>query len=51
MASGPPMAAASMAEAAIVHGTDRSIWPSRTTIIMPAATMPRKEATLSCRIR
>ncbi len=49
--SGPPQAVASIAEAAMVHGTDRSIWPSRTTIIMPAATMPRKDATLSWRMQ
>ena len=51
IASGPPQAVASIAEAAIVQGTDRSIWPSSTTIIMPAATMPRNDATLSWRIR
>ena len=30
------------------HGTDRSIWPSRMTSIMPVAMTPRNEATLSC---
>ena len=30
------------------QGTERSIWPSRMTSIMPVAMTPRNEATLSC---
>jgi hypothetical protein len=30
------------------QGTDRSIWPSRMTIIMPVAMTPRNEATFNC---
>ena len=48
MAHGPPTAVAIIALAASVHGTDRSICPSRITIIIPAATMPRNAAILSC---
>ena len=48
IAHAPPAAVASMALAAMVHGTDRSMWPSRITIIMPAATVPRNAAILSC---
>ena len=33
---------------AIAHGAERSIWPSRMTIIMPVAMIPRNEATFSC---
>ena len=46
-----PYAAAAddiMPPTATTHGTDRSIWPSRITIIMPVAMTPRNEATLSC---
>ena len=48
MASGPPTAVAIMAPAASVQGTERSMWPSRMTSIIPAATMPRNEPTWSC---
>ena len=37
-----------MPPTATTQGTERSIWPSRMTIIMPVAMTPRKEATLSC---
>ena len=33
---------------ATTHGTDRSIWPRRITIIIPVAMTPRNDATLSC---
>ena len=48
--SGPqPVAAvAIIPPTATTHGTDRSIWPSRMTIIIPVAMTPRKDATLSC---
>jgi hypothetical protein len=36
----PPMA--------MVHGIDKSIWPSRMTSIIPVAITPRKEAVRSC---
>ena len=48
IASGPPIDVAIMAAAASVHGTDRSIWAIRMTIIIPAATMPRKAPICSC---
>ena len=48
IASGPPIDVAIMAAAASVHGTDRSIWAIRITIIIPAATMPRKAPICSC---
>ena len=44
----PVAAVAIMPPTATTHGTDRSIWPSRMTIIMPVAMTPRKDATLSC---
>ena len=44
----PPTVVAIIAAAVIVQGTERSMWPSRITIIMPAATMPRKEPICSC---
>ena len=37
-----------MAPAVTTQGTDRSIWPSRMTSIMPVAMTPRNEATFSC---
>ncbi len=48
--SGPqPVAAvAIMPPTATTHGTERSIWPSSITIIMPVAMTPRNDATLSC---
>ena len=48
--SGPqPVAAvAIMPPTATTHGTDRSICPSRMTIIIPVAMTPRKDATFSC---
>ena len=48
--SGPqPVAAvAIIPPTATTHGTDRSIWPSRMTIIMPVAMTPRNDATFSC---
>ena len=33
---------------ATTQGTERSIWPSRMTTIMPVAMTPRNEATFSC---
>ena len=42
-AHGPATAVAIIAPAVSVHGTDRSIWEMRMTIIIPAATMPRKD--------
>ena len=39
---------ATMAPAATTQGTDRSIWPSRMTSIMPVAMTPRNDGTLSC---
>ena len=47
-AKGPPTAVAIMAAAAMVQGTDRSMWPIRMTSIMPAATRPRKAPICSC---
>ena len=41
-------AQAIMAPVVTTQGTDRSIWPSRMTSIMPVAMTPRNEATLSC---
>ena len=41
-------AQAIIAPVATTHGTDRSIWPSRITSIMPVAITPRKEATRNC---
>ena len=48
--SGPqPVAAvAIMPPTATTQGTDRSICPSRITIIAPVAITPRNDATLSC---
>ena len=37
-----------MPPTATTQGTERSIWPSRMTSIMPVAMTPRNEATLSC---
>ena len=37
-----------MPPTATTQGTERSIWPSRMTIIMPVAMTPRNEATFSC---
>src|SRR4051812_41364877 len=37
-----------MAAAVSVHGTERSMCPSRMTSIIPAATIPRKEPTCNC---
>ena len=47
---GPKAAAADaiMPPTATDQGTDRSICPSRMTIIMPVAMTPRNDATLSC---
>ena len=47
----PPWAVAAQAiipPTATTQGTDRSIWPSRITTIMPVAMTPRNEATFSC---
>jgi len=33
---------------ATTQGTDRSIWPSRITIIVPVAMTPRNDATFNC---
>ena len=48
--AGPNAAAADaiIAPVATVHGTERSIWPSRMTSIMPVAMTPRNEATFNC---
>ncbi len=48
--SGPqPVAAvAIMPPTATTQGTERSIWPSRMTIIVPVAMTPRNDATFSC---
>ena len=46
--SGAPTVVAIIAAAVSVQGTERSIWPSRITIIMPAATTPRKAPVWSC---
>ena len=48
--SGPKLAAAQaiIAPAVTTHGTERSIWPSRITIIVPVAITPRNEATFNC---
>ena len=48
IARSPPTVVAIIAAAVSVQGTERSIWPSRITIIMPAATMPRKAPVWSC---
>ena len=48
IAQWPPTVVAIIAAAVRVQGTERSIWPSRITIIMPAATMPRKAPICSC---
>src|SRR5688572_25707284 len=47
---GPQPAAAVdiMPPTVMIHGTERSIWPSRITIIMPVETSARKEPTWSC---
>ncbi len=37
-----------MPPTATTHGTERSIWPSRMTIIVPVAITPRNEATFNC---
>ena len=42
----PPQAI--MPPTATTQGTERSIWPSRMTSIMPVAMTPRNEATFSC---
>ena len=44
----PVAADAIMPPTATTQGTERSIWPSRMTIIMPVAMTPRNEATFSC---
>ena len=44
----PVAAVAIIPPTATTHGTERSIWPSRITIIAPVAITPRKDATLSC---
>ena len=44
----PPSAVAIMAPSVTVHGMDRSMWPSRITIMAPDAMMPRKAPTWSC---
>ena len=44
----PVAAVAIMPPTATTHGTDRSIWPSRITIIIPVAMTPRNDATFSC---
>src|SRR5258706_5678977 len=48
--AGPqPVAAVDiMPPTATTQGTDKSIWPSRMTIIIPVAITPRKDATFSC---
>ena len=48
IAQTPPTAVPSIALAAIVHGTDRSICPSRITSIMPMAIVPRNAAMRIC---
>ena len=50
LATGPhPVAAVDiMPPTATTQGTDRSIWPSRMTIIVPVAMTPRNEATFNC---
>ncbi len=47
----PPMAEATMALVVSVQGTERSMWPRRMTIIIPAAVIPRKAPKWSCCIR
>ena len=42
------MAVDIMPPTATTQGTERSIWPSRITSIMPVAITPRNDATLSC---
>jgi hypothetical protein len=44
----PVAAVAIIPPTATTHGTERSIWPSRITIIIPVAMTPRNDATLSC---
>ena len=44
----PPTVVAIIAAAVRVQGTERSMWPSRITIIIPAATRPRKAPIWSC---
>ena len=46
--SGPPTVVAIIAAAVSVQGTERSMWPRRMTIIIPAATRPRKAPVWSC---
>ena len=48
--TGPhPVAAVDiMPPTATTQGTERSIWPSRMTIIVPVAITPRNEATFNC---
>src|ERR1044072_8319652 len=48
--SGPQPAPAVdiMPPTVMIQGTERSIWPSRITIIMPVETSARKEPTCSC---
>ena len=48
MAQGPPTAVAIIAAAVKVQGTERSICEINMTIIIPAATMPRKAPIWSC---
>ena len=48
IAQGPPTAVAIIAAAVSVQGTERSICEIRMTIIIPAATMPRKAPICSC---
>jgi hypothetical protein len=44
----PVAAVAIIPPTATTHGTDRSICPSRMTIIAPVAMTPRNDATFSC---
>ena len=44
----PVAAVAIIPPTATTQGTDRSIWPSRITIIIPVAMTPRNDATFNC---
>ena len=44
----PVAAVAIIPPTATTHGTDRSICPSRITIIVPVAITPRNDATFNC---
>ena len=48
IAAGPPTAVAIIAAAVSTQGTDRSIWPSRITTIIPAAQIPRNAPICNC---